>query len=110
EREARTAAALNHPGIATIYALEQFDGQMFIAAEYVEGPTLRDALAEAPFVPARVAAILRALCSAVSAAHVRGIVHRDLKPENVVCTPDGSLKILDFGIARLLDGTGAPLT
>jgi len=98
--EARAAAALAHPGIATVYALEEFDGQLFIASEYLEGETLRAEIGRGPMdIPEAVASALeiaRALC----VAHERGIVHRDLKPENIVRTTSRVLKILDFGLAQ----------
>lgn len=107
-REARLAAALNHPGIATIYALDVIDDRVYAASEYVEGPTLRAALAAGPFAPRRGLRLLRALADAVAAAHDRGIVHRDLKPENVVMTTGDRPKVLDFGIARWIDLDAGP--
>jgi serine/threonine protein kinase len=99
-REARTAAALTHPGIATIFALEEIDGQLYLASEYVPGETLRDELGRGP-LPIDVALQTAiALGRALAAAHDAGIVHRDLKPENVIRTPGGDIKILDFGLAR----------
>ncbi|MCL4812871.1 MAG: serine/threonine protein kinase, partial [Vicinamibacteraceae bacterium] len=102
-REARAAAALAHPGIATIYALEEIDGQLFIASEFVEGETLRDELRRGAAGPERARQTALALARALGAAHARGIVHRDLKPENILRTPAGGVKILDFGIARFDD-------
>jgi serine/threonine-protein kinase len=109
-REARAAAALTHPGICTVYALEELDEQLFIASEFVDGRTLREEIA-----PARrpdsgeVIRTARDLASALAAAHAVGIVHRDLKPDNVMRTRDGRLKILDFGLARLdRDRDGTP--
>ena len=111
-REARMAAALSHPNVATVYALEEIDGQAFIASEYVEGPTLRHALASGPFGAAELISAGRQMARALSAAHAKGIVHRDLKPENVIRTADGTLKVLDFGIARMpmAPGGGERLT
>lgn len=106
-REARAAAALAHPGIATVFALEDIDGQLFIASEYVPGRTLREELADGPFGARRACETMAALAQALAVAHARGIVHRDLKPENVVRAADGPLKILDFGIATFVDGEGA---
>ncbi len=100
-QEARAAAALVHPNIATIYALDDIDGRAYIASELLEGETLRHVLALGPLSRDRTLAIAHALASALEAAHARGIVHRDLKPENVLCLADGRVKILDFGIARL---------
>lgn len=111
-REARAAAALTHPGIATVYALEEFDGLTFIASEYVRGETLRDEVARGPAALDTVIDTGLAIARALAAAHERGIVHRDLKPENVMRTVGGEIKILDFGLARMRDpGAGlAPLT
>lgn len=97
--EARAAAALSHPAIATVYALEEIDGQLFIASEYLEGRTLRDELRDAPLPESRALDIARTIAGALQAAHDRGIVHRDLKPENIVLT-NGSVKIVDFGLAQ----------
>jgi serine/threonine protein kinase len=109
-REARLAASLAHPNIATVFALEEIDGRLFMVSEYVEGPTLRDELASGPLpVPLAVDTIIT-LARALAVAHGRGIVHRDLKPENIVRTPDGVLKILDFGLAIAVDGAGSRLT
>jgi hypothetical protein len=99
-REARAAAALSHPSIATIYALEDIDGDLFIASELVRGATLRSALASGPLPRARLLDILVQIAEALAAAHAHGIVHRDLKPENVLCAADGRIKVVDFGIAR----------
>ena len=82
-REARAAAALSHPGIATVYALEEFDGQIFIAGEYVPGETLREELSRGPLSAMRTLETALGLARALAAAHDRGIVHRDLKPENI---------------------------
>jgi predicted Ser/Thr protein kinase len=99
-QEARAAGALQHAGIATIYALEEIDGGLFISSEYLEGRTLRDEFRDGPqpadAVIATATDIARALCT----AHERGIVHRDLKPENIVRTTAGVVKILDFGLAQ----------
>jgi serine/threonine protein kinase len=99
-REARAAAALAHPNIATIYALEEIEGQLYIASEFVEGETLRDELQRGAAGPERARQTAVALARALGAAHARGIVHRDLKPENIMRTSAGDVKILDFGIAR----------
>lgn len=101
-REARAAAALSHPAIATIYALEDIDGDLFIASELVHGSTLRSALAAGALPRQRLIDTLTQIAEALAAAHRHGIVHRDLKPENVLCTADGRVKVVDFGIARHL--------
>lgn len=100
-QEARAAAALVHPNIATIYALDDIDGRAYIASELLEGETLREVLTRGPRPREEALVIAHALASALEAAHARGIVHRDLKPENVLRLADGRVKILDFGLARL---------
>jgi serine/threonine protein kinase len=106
-REARAAAVLTHPGICTVYALEELDGELYIATEFVEGHTLRDEVGT-PTRPSleSILATARELASAMASAHAKGITHRDLKPENVMRTPDGRIKVLDFGLARMEAGPG----
>ncbi len=101
-REARAAAALSHPSIATIYALEEIDGDLFISSELVHGDTLRRVVSGGHLAPERLLDTLIQISDALQAAHAQGIVHRDLKPENVLCTTDGRIKVVDFGIARHL--------
>ena len=101
-REARAAAALSHPAIATVYALEEIDGELLLASELVRGITLRRALAAGRLPPSRTLDILLQLAEALAAAHRQGIVHRDLKPENVLLTDGDRIKVVDFGIARSL--------
>ena len=101
-REARAAAALAHSGICTVYALEEVDGQLYIASELVDGHTLREEMARGDRpAPEDVAAAARELADALASAHAKGITHRDFKPENVMRHSDGRLKILDFGLARM---------
>jgi serine/threonine protein kinase len=109
-REARAAAALTHPGIATVYALEELDGLVCIAFEFVPGETLRAELARGPLSLPTVVATAAAIARALAAAHDRGIIHRDLKPENVIRTPDGQIKILDFGLARFREPSALEVT
>jgi eukaryotic-like serine/threonine-protein kinase len=107
-REARAAAALTHPSIATVYALEEIDGELFIITELVRGHTLRDELRDGPLPPDRLRQTLLDVADGLAAAHASGIVHRDLKPDNLMRTADGHVKILDFGLARATDTGGGP--
>src|SRR5919198_4123967 len=102
QREARAAASLTHPGICTVYALEEIEGELYIASEFVDGRTLRDEIESGqPPSGDMLARTARDLAAALASAHARGIVHRDLKPENIMRADDGRLKILDFGLARI---------
>ena len=112
-REARAAAALSHPAIATIFALEDIDGELYIVSELVRGRTLREELRDGPLPASQLVAVLVAIATALAAAHERGIVHRDLKPENIIRRDDGQIKVLDFGLARSpsrRDATSTQLT
>ena len=105
-REAMAAAALSHPGIATVFALEEVEGHVYLVHEYVPGRTLRATMAAEPEplpVP-RILAIAGDVARALAAAHAAGVVHRDLKPENVMHTPGGAVKVVDFGLARFEHG------
>ena len=101
EREAHTLASLNHPNIASIYGVEDVSGVRGLVLELVDGPTLSERLRAGPLPPLDALLISRQIASALEAAHERGIVHRDLKPANVKVTPAGTVKVLDFGIAKL---------
>jgi hypothetical protein len=100
-REARAVATISHPGVATVYALEEVDEHLFIVSEYVAGETLRSVLARGPIDPERTRIVAVQIAKALCAAHDVGVVHRDLKPENVLMTPAGDIKVVDFGIAHL---------
>jgi tetratricopeptide (TPR) repeat protein/TolB-like protein len=100
--EARAAAALNHPHIAAVHDVLEADGHVAIVFEYVDGVTLADRLQAGPLSVSETLNIGRQLADALAAAHQHGIVHRDLKPANVAITPDGVVKVLDFGVARVM--------
>jgi eukaryotic-like serine/threonine-protein kinase len=99
-REARAAAAVTHPNIAAVYEVGESGGRPFIAMEYVRGKSLRARLEEGPIGPAEALRLAREIARGVAAAHGAGIVHRDLKPDNVMLADDGSVKVLDFGLAK----------
>src|SRR5262249_27151297 len=110
EREAELLATLNHPNIAAIHGLEQVDGTTAIVLELVDGETLEHKLRQ----PSRglpldeALAIARQIADALEAAHDRGVIHRDLKPANIKITPDGTVKVLDFGLAKMIEaGAGS---
>ena len=103
DQEARAASALNHPNIITVYEIDEFEGLHFIATELVEGQTLRQMMSNQPLELTAAVDITRQIASALNAAHKAGIVHRDIKPENVMIRPDGLVKVLDFGLAKLTE-------
>ena len=105
EREAQAVAALNHPNIVTLYSVEEADGLHFFTMELVEGQSLAQLIPEQGLPIDQVLTTALALADALTAAHDRGIVHRDLKPANVMLTPDGRLKVLDFGLAKEIGAT-----
>src|SRR5262252_2004588 len=102
-REAKAAAALNHPNIAHIYEIGEADGTHFIAMEFIDGVTLRDKIHRERTELRKLLRYLQQVAEGLAKAHGAGIVHRDLKPDNVMITGDGHAKILDFGLAKLLD-------
>ena len=102
EREARVLASLNHPHIAAVHGFEQGDGHRFLVLELVPGPTLAERLAKGPLDVQEALPLARQMAEALEEAHARGVVHRDLKPANVKITPEGRVKVLDFGLAKAL--------
>jgi len=107
DREARTLALLNHPHIAQIYGLEDSGGVKALVMELVEGPTLADRLAQGAIPTEEALAIAGQMAEALEAAHEQGIIHRDLKPANVKVRPDGTVKVLDFGLAKAMESGAA---
>src|SRR5215467_4820529 len=107
EREARLASALDHPNICTIFDLNEVDGVHFIAMQFVEGKNVRELVNGRPLDLSSALSITIQVADALAAAHERGIVHRDIKAGNVMVNPAGQVKILDFGLAKLVDDAGA---
>jgi Tol biopolymer transport system component len=109
EREARAASALNHPNIVTIHEIAQANGTQFIATEFVEGRTLRSLIADGALKTEDALSVAAQVAEALAAAHSAGVIHRDIKPENIMLRPDGYAKVLDFGIAKLIErGSSTP--
>ncbi len=107
EREAKVLASLNHPNIAAIYGLEQADGRRFLVLELVEGQTLAERLHKGTVPVEEALEVCHQIAEGLEAAHEKGIIHRDLKPSNVKVTPEGKVKVLDFGLARALHDQAA---
>ena len=107
EREAQVLASLNHPNIAAIHSFEHSDGVHFLAMELVEGETLAQRVAKGPLPVEEALEVSRQIAEGLEAAHESGIIHRDLKPANVKITPEGKVKVLDFGLAKALEGETA---
>jgi serine/threonine protein kinase len=103
QREAEVLASLNHPHIAAIHGLEESDGTRALVMELVEGETLADRIARGPIPVDEALPIAKQIAEALEAAHEQGIIHRDLKPANIKVRPDGTVKMLDFGLAKLAE-------
>jgi eukaryotic-like serine/threonine-protein kinase len=110
QREAEVLAALNHPNIATIYGIEESNGTRALVMELVEGETLADRIARGPIPVDEALPIAKQIAEALEAAHEQGIIHRDLKPANIKVRPDGTVKVLDFGLAKLAESTTGSVT
>jgi serine/threonine protein kinase len=106
EREARATSALNHPNILVVFEIGRSERGHYIAAEFVEGETLRDAMRRRSLGLVESLDVAAQVCGALSAAHGAGVVHRDIKPENLMLRPDGYVKVLDFGLAKLTEPAG----
>src|SRR4051794_5700711 len=102
-REAQILASLNHSNIGHIYGLEESDGVVALVLELVEGPTLADRIADGPISLDEALPIARQIAEALEAAHEQGIIHRDLKPANIKVRDDGTVKVLDFGLAKAME-------
>jgi len=105
EQEARAASALNHPNIITIYEISETSATLMIATEFVEGETLRERLVLGPLTLRDSLSVAIQIADALASAHKAGIIHRDIKPENIMIRPDGYVKVLDFGLAKLIEST-----
>jgi predicted Ser/Thr protein kinase len=110
KREAQAVATIKHPGVATVFAFEELEGQPFIVSEYVDGRSLRETIASQPLPQERAVALGLEIADALHSAHVAGVVHRDLKPDNVLLTSSGAVKVVDFGIAHVASSDGTRLT
>jgi serine/threonine protein kinase len=104
QQEARAASAISHPNVAHIYEIGEANGLHYITMEYVKGATLRELLKNRALAEAQVVEVSKQVCNALVAAHKAGVIHRDIKPENIVVTDDGHVKVLDFGLAKLIEG------
>src|SRR5262245_11711833 len=102
KREARLLASLRHPGITTIFGLEEIEGQGYLVLECVEGPTLAERLERGPLPLKEALEVCRQIAAAMEAAHESGVIHRDLKPSNVKLAPGGEVRVLDFGIGKVV--------
>src|SRR5215813_5353707 len=107
QREARVLASLNHPNIAAIHGVEQIDSRHFLVMELVPGETLADRIKRGAIPIEEALSIAKQIAEALEEAHEKGIIHRDLKPANIKVTPDGKIKVLDFGLAKAFSADSA---
>src|SRR5206468_917762 len=105
QREAQALASLNHPNIAAIHDLAEIDGWRCLILELVEGETLGERIHRGPIPLEESLQIAKQISDALEAAHEKGIVHRDLKPDNIKITPEGAVKVLDFGLAKVVEAS-----
>jgi serine/threonine protein kinase len=103
QQEARAVVALNHPNIVTVYEIGEANGMQFIASELVKGETVRARMSGAPMKLSEALEISVQVANALAEAHREGVIHRDIKPENIMIRPDGYVKVLDFGLAKLVE-------
>ena len=108
EREAKLLASLNHPNIASIHGFEESDGVKALVLELVEGPTLAERIDQGPIPVDEAIAIAKQIAEALEAGHEAGVIHRDLKPANIELEEDGTVKVLDYGLAKALEGEMLP--
>ena len=109
EREAKVLASLNHPNIGSIYGLEEQDGVRALVLELVEGPTLAGRIKQGPIPVDEALPIAKQIAEALEAAHEQGVTHRDLKPANIKVKADGTVKVLDFGLAKVFQPDASEL-
>src|SRR5690242_10646173 len=107
EQEARAVGALNHPNIVGVYDTGTYEGAPYVVSELLDGETLRARIGDSPLPQRKAVDYAIQIAKGLAAAHERGIVHRDLKPDNVFVTRDGRVKILDFGLAKMIEPSGA---
>ncbi len=103
DREARAAAALDHPNICTVYEIDEAEGETFLAIAFVEGRTIKDKISDRPLKLEEAIDIAAQTAEGLKAAHQKGVVHRDIKPANLMLTAEGQVKIMDFGLAQLAE-------